>query len=216
METKDRSLTFLDFARLTLVESVTDKTNKEFLLKEATNFEILHLLAFEKFPKNRQSKIGESIIISFLGDYVSENRETFETFIGPTTVSSFISEAENQTLPKIRALISGIKEKGAKAGEKISKHPILGAGALAVAALAGYAAYKLYQNYFSKVSRSCSGSPDKVSCVKKARVSALKAQATVLKSSMSSCRKTNNPEKCRASISKKISGVEARISNLLK
>ena len=215
METKDKTLTFLDFARLTLIESVTDKTSKEFLLKEATNFEILHLLVFEEFPKTRESKIGESIIISFLGDYISENKETFETFIGPSIISSFISEAKEGTLSKIRDLISGVKEKAGKELGKIKK-PLLGASALAVSALAGYSAYKIYQNYFSKVSKHCSKSPDKVACVKKARASALKAQAIALKSSMVSCRKTNNPEKCRASISKKVSAVEAKISNLMK
>lgn len=215
METKDKTLTFLDFSRLTLIESVTDKKSKEFLLKEATGYEILHLLVFEKFPKVRESKIGESIIISLLGDYVSENKETFETFIGPTAVSSFISEAEGGTLPKIQSLISGIRK---KAGGKIGKFkkPLLGAGALAVAALAGYAAYKIYQNYFSKVSRHCSGSPDKIACVKKARVSALKAQATTLKSSLVACGKTSNPDKCRTSINKKISSVEEKITRLMK
>jgi len=241
MQNVIESLTFLAIARETLAESVNEKTSKDFLVNEATDFEILHLLVSGKFPKVRESAKAEQAIMDSLKTYVLENKNTFCTFLGPSAISTFILEVDVVSPLNISSSFKFIKEnlipvsegkKGLKGilsnlnkvPEKISgvtknltkKEKItLGAAALAVAALAGYAAYKIYQNYFSKVARHCSG-PDKVACVKKARVSALKAQATTLKSSVASCGHTNNPEKCRASINKKISGVEAKISNLMK
>jgi hypothetical protein len=247
MQNVIESLTFLAMARETLAETVNEENSKSFLINEATDFEILHLLVSGKFPKARQSLKGEQTIMDSLKTYVLENKETFETFIGPTAVSSFVSEVDIISPLKISSSLKFIKENLVKDKKSISEADIqnltkllkkgkdtvskkiesvknltkkqkltLGAGALAVAALAGYAAYKIYQNYFSKVARHCSGSPDKVACVKKARVAALKAQATTLKSSIVACGKTSNPDKCRASVNKKISGVEEKISKLIK
>jgi hypothetical protein len=242
MQNVIESLTFLAIARETLAEGVTEETSKDFLLNEATDFEILHLLVSGKFPKVRESAKAEQAIMDSLKTYVLENKDTFYTFMGPTAVSSFILEVDivsplnisssfkfikenlipvsegKKGLQGILTNLKGVPGKISGATKNLTKKQkiTLGAGALAVAALAGYAAYKIYQNYFSKVARHCAGGPDKVACVKKARVSALKAQATTLKSSMVACGKTNNPEKCRASMNKKISGVEAKISNLMK
>lgn len=69
--------------------------------------------------------------------------------------------------------------------------------------LAARLAKKLYNRYFSEYTRQCNNvsSEDKDICIKKARVKAIDIQINSLKSSLSKCNSSNNPDKCKNAIS---------------
>jgi len=148
------------------------------------------------------------------------------------------SEAGFQTAKKLyqqtqsnKALQKGIKidkdilrkkakesaEKGISSVKALASGPMgkyLGGAALAT--LLAFAGIKLYKKYFSQAAKSCKNSPDKAGCMKKFRQDAIKKQMDSLRSSLSSCKKSNNPEKCESLIQQRISKLSKQIANLAR
>lgn len=82
----------------------------------------------------------------------------------------------------------------------------MGAGAVALATLVTYAAYKVYKNFFSKAAKACAGKKgaEKDACMQSYKVKAKQAQAKVLMNGMTACKKSKDPAKCKAAIQAKI------------
>jgi len=277
MHNLTESLTFLAFARQTLAEAVTKNESKDFLLNEATDYEVLHALVTGKFPELRENEEEESALMESLKTFVLENKNTFSTFLGPDAVSTFILEVDIISPYKISSSFKFVEESLVPKGEVITeidwkrvkgfpgkakesivgaaktvaaapgkakeqfkigykpspiqKDPgkirraltglrtaagtkegkVTGASALAIAAIASFAAHKLYQRYFSQIAKQCRKSTDRKACFQKAKNTALKAKATALKSSMATCSKSKEPAKCKESIHAKIAKVESKI-----
>ena len=81
---------------------------------------------------------------------------------------------------------------------------------LVAAALIARGAYKLYKNKINKYGRQCKhlvhGSPERKKCERDAKSKALNDKIQAYKTSISKlCPKSKDPEKCKASIMKKIS-----------
>ncbi len=88
-------------------------------------------------------------------------------------------------------------------------------GGVALAALMGYASYKLYRNYMSQAAKSCSYSQNKSECMKKYRQNAIKIQISDLSKAQKSCINSKNPQKCQISINKKVSDLKQELSRVL-
>ena len=115
------SLTFLAFARQTLAEAVTKDESKDFLLNEATDYEILHTLVTGKFPEVRENIEEESALMESLKTFVLENKNTFSTFLGPEAVSTFILEVDIISPYKISSSFKFVEESLIPKGEVITE-----------------------------------------------------------------------------------------------
>lgn len=80
--------------------------------------------------------------------------------------------------------------------------------ALAVAA-ASAAAYAAYKRFLSKGAKACKDAADRKACLKTYNKQAALAKAAALQAGMSKCAQSSNPEKCKASIAKKVAKAKA-------
>jgi len=80
--------------------------------------------------------------------------------------------------------------------------------ALAVAA-ATAASYAAYKKWFSQGAKACKDASDKGACLKQYKKKAAVAKAAALQSGMAKCASSSNPEKCKASIAKKVAKAKA-------
>jgi hypothetical protein len=78
--------------------------------------------------------------------------------------------------------------------------------AIAAATAASYAAYK---RFFSKAAKACKDAPDRKACLQKYKKQAAMAKAQALQAGMAKCASTKDPEKCKASIAKKVAKAKA-------
>jgi len=92
---------------------------------------------------------------------------------------------------------------------KIATNVAIGALVAGIIALS----WKIYKNRFSKAARACKGLKGwkKDECMEKFKNDALKARIAAIKSQMSKCSKSSNPEKCKRLLNAKISKLEAKI-----
>lgn len=77
-------------------------------------------------------------------------------------------------------------------------------GGTALAALLGFIAYKVYQNYLSKAAQSCKDNPNKAECIENFKKKAKLIQIQQLQKGLAQCAKSKDPDKCRQSIVNKI------------
>jgi len=120
-----------------------------------------------------------------------------------------------------------IKKMAGQAGEGVSKawsgftkfvndHTGGHAKAVGVTALVGLAAflgYKAYQRYFSQAAKQCAGKSgaERSACITQAKKAAVRQQMAMLKRSMSGCKASVNPNKCRQDITQKLSKLQAKL-----
>jgi len=85
--TLQESYQFMAIARKTLSEmvmmdeSITQKEKTEtsdFLLNEATDYEILHLLVTQKLPHQKYNTEGEILCMGYVNNFLEENKELFD------------------------------------------------------------------------------------------------------------------------------------------
>jgi len=136
------------------------------------------------------------------------------------------AEKVYQRIRKVPGKVLSALEKSAQQGKihsitaYISKHKkgltYMAAGV--VVALATLAAYKIYKNKLTPAAKACKQytGPEKANCMAKYKLDALKAQHDALKTALSACSNTAEPEKCRTVLDNKIKKVEGRISRLSK
>ena len=86
------------------------------------------------------------------------------------------------------------------------------AGAVALAAAAIYAGTKVYQRYMSQAGRACKGKggAERTACMKNFRAKAIQGQIAATQKGMSACANSKNPDKCRASIQKRVQSLQAK------
>ena len=86
------------------------------------------------------------------------------------------------------------------------------AAPVAAVALAGVAAHKIYQRFYSQAAKACGGQSGqaKTMCMKKAKAAAIGKEIGALKSGSAKCGQSKNPEKCKAAIAKKVAGLQAK------
>jgi hypothetical protein len=86
-------------------------------------------------------------------------------------------------------------------------------GGVLLASLIAFAAYKVYKAKYSAGAKACKGKtgPERDLCLKNFRNQAIKAQIQQLRSGLGGCAATSDPEKCRASLGKKIQKLEMKI-----
>lgn len=140
-------------------------------------------------------------VVSHTGASHAVSHATANTGIASGTVA-----AKTSTLAGIGAKFGALTLAG-----KIA----VGMGALVVAALLAYAAYKTYQRFFSRAAKACNAYKfkEKSLCIAKFKVEAMKKQINDLDSSSSTaCKKTKNPQQCKLSIQKKL----VKLHNKLK
>lgn len=75
-----------------------------------------------------------------------------------------------------------------------------------------YGAYKVFQRYMTKAGSACRKAIDRRACRKQYKINALKMQINALRSGMSKCAQAKKPEKCKASIEKKIAQLSAGLA----
>ncbi len=306
------SILFLTIARQTLAEAVSKQNMKDFLINEASDYEIMSLLMTNKMPKEKYNIQSEMALFSLLKEQVLGSYNVLYEMIGKEPLNTFISEVgpvypqlstakplleffmnshtdilneklsdhfstnifkgpndkgftgdelkRHEALKKKAAIMKAGKvgelkrkgmamgkealEKGVQKGQEIKGNVQQGVqqaktsgtnalaagkaaaekgigavnkfattpvgkavGGLALAALLGYGAAKIYKNYFSAAAKQCSGAPDKAACMRKFKQDALRKQIAGLNSSMSACRNSSNPQKCTE-------GIKARIQKL--
>lgn len=85
-------------------------------------------------------------------------------------------------------------------------------GGAALGALILFGAVKAYKRFFSAAAKSCAGQSGeaKSACMAKAKKAAYAKKAAFLQAGMGACAKSKNPEKCKASISRKVQGMKAK------
>jgi len=86
-------------------------------------------------------------------------------------------------------------------------------GASLVVAGLLYGAYKTYKRFFSKAARACSNQSGaaKTACMEKFKKTAIKAQISDLRKSLTACKHSTNPQKCSAPIQAKIQKLQAKL-----
>jgi hypothetical protein len=111
-------------------------------------------------------------------------------------------------------IVAGTKKAADFAKSDVGKKVGLGLGAAAAAAAAIYGAYKLYKAYKNRKEGACKNltGEAKKACMVKAYQDSIKAQIANLQSQEGQCSKSSDPEKCKAAIKEKISGLQARLS----
>jgi len=120
-------------------------------------------------------------------------------------VKSGASSAQQKGLKAVKDITADVK--AASLPAKVA----MGAGAVAVASMLSYAAYKTYKNNFSKAARSCKNASDKAECMKKFRQGALKAQYSDLQKGMSACKKSTDPAKCQQRVKAKLAKIKSQM-----
>jgi len=107
----------------------------------------------------------------------------------------------------------------AVAGKALGVSTAVGGGAvamsaLAVAALLTYAGVKAYKRFLSQAAKACKGKSgaEKTACMKAYKAKGIKAQIATIKSGMSKCAKTKNPEKCKKALATKIAGLQKKFA----
>jgi len=105
---------------------------------------------------------------------------------------------------------------GTSSSTPVTKTKLTGAGkgvlaAVVVAAIAA-GAYMIYKRYFSKAAKACKGKSgdERSACIKQFKRQALQAQIAALKSGMSKCAQSKNPDKCKAAIQQKVQKLQAK------
>jgi hypothetical protein len=81
-----------------------------------------------------------------------------------------------------------------------------------------YQSYIFYKYHLSASGKACnkySGSYREI-CILRYKITALKQQKNYLKSNMSKCNKSDDPQKCKIKINKKIQDIDAKINKLKK
>ncbi len=136
----------------------------------------------------------------------------------PLQAKALMKKGAARGAVKGKGLITG---KGAAAAVKTAAPGALKAAALkgaavaapvAAVALAGVAAHKVYQRFFSQAAKACGGQSGqaKTMCMKKAKRAAIGREIGALRSGSAKCGQSNNPAKCKAAIAKKVAGLQAK------
>ncbi len=83
-------------------------------------------------------------------------------------------------------------------------------GTAALVGAAGFIAYKVYKNYFSKAAKACAGKSgeEKAACMAKAKQGAAKARMATMNKAKSMAGNGVNPAQARAAISNKIASMK--------
>lgn len=87
-----------------------------------------------------------------------------------------------------------------------------------IVALMSLAAVQIYRKKFSPAAKSCKQfiGPEKNACMKKFRLDALSGKLAALRSGIGACASSKEPDKCRASMQRKIQSLEAKIAKRSK
>ena len=94
----------------------------------------------------------------------------------------------------------------------LSSHQV-SISAVALAALLATASYKIYKNYLSASSKSCSkfSGESKKQCMKEFDKRARQVQINTLQKSLKACKSTKNPGKCSQKVTQKIYSLKRRM-----
>jgi len=88
--------------------------------------------------------------------------------------------------------------------------------AMKVAGFAVLTATQIYKTFFNSASKMCESKSgvEKVKCIRNVKINALNRKISIIRSKMSECAKTNNPQKCREKLQKHIDKVNEKIKKL--
>ena len=277
------SVLFLLSARATLKEmielsNVEEKDNlKEFIVKEATDYQVMSLLVTGELPEEASNPVAEGLVYSRLKDQLIRNYSDISELIEPSLINNIIFEVDSLPVGESTTSIFSENEKKEEKLGYLSEAPFMtkskstdayntlksdpskksvgfmtkshsadayknqtglekdasgwwqtainkgkgvmstvaqwtkdhpdaskGIGAGILAAIATYAAYKIYKRFLSKAARACKGDADKSACMAKFKDQAKQAQIKELKKGVSACSKSSDPGKCKTVINNKI------------
>jgi len=228
------TISFLTCCREVLCDSIDKldltgsqkKSGRRFLTKEATDYQILHLIYEGKFPEDKNNKLRETIYIKKSNELINE----FE--ILPKTKVEFIPLCEIG-LTSNPIILNFLVETDFWGREGLFKKILTGKtnfsqedldkltataniGGTALLALLVYLGVKAAKLYSTKAKRACSHlkGKEREDCIKKFRINALKVKIAILQRGKSKCSKTKNPQECKNAIDNKIDKIRLRLRAL--
>lgn len=232
MKTKDLRLFTLIYVNEH--DSLT-KDEKSYLfsfVKEATEYELMNLLVTGEAkaltdPKEETVALQEFFLTPVpclltegpVGDLAKKGAEAYAK--GAWNVSSKLAGGPSFKIPGggIFKIPSIEVWSGAKMDRAITiwKTIMSASAGLAVGAVVtgvAYAAYKVYQNVFSKAAKQCKGKkgPEKKMCMNQAKLAAWEAHIKELNNKMTLCKKAKETELCKAKVLKKINSAKQKIA----
>jgi len=239
----DDSMLFYLCARGALKESIdtsdVEKAEKlkNFIVNEASDYEILSLLLTQKLPEDKLDVAQESLLLSDFKEMVLENFTEISEFVESNTIKDFILEVGALELnkdklqeaggvldrnighagdPKVNPGVVASLWNRVKSGASISQKGLKYVSGAALAALISYGGVKLYKAFISKAERACKGKSgtEKASCLKAYKIKGYQAQMNSLQKGMTSCAKSKDPAKCKKITGQKLVAVKAKLSKL--
>jgi len=75
-----------------------------------------------------------------------------------------------------------------------------------------YTAYRVYKRLLTRKGRACAGAVDRKKCYIQFKANLIKRQIQMIKSGMSKCDKSKNPDKCKSKLKKQIDKLNARLA----
>jgi len=218
---------FLIIAKSVIVSFIPEQKRSKrvinFFLKEATDYQILSVLVENRIPLKYNSEDEKRLVtelynqlssgISYLNEQGLWDRMKNFAYAIPT--APLLSPAVN--LLKSVGSVSGASAVAAKIGLGSSAAALTGGiGAIVLASLLVYAAWKTYQRYFTKAARSCKGisGKERTKCIIKYKLEGRRKQYTDLVASKHACSKSKSPIKCQRVMEEKSKAVYRKINKL--
>ena len=212
LETEILSTFGLD-SRQNILEFMTENNLLEFEASDVKWKNVKAMLQYQYMKKVNQMKELKDKISKSTGDAKKALMQKlgYEKSILDKLKDKITNVGKDVGIVK-KTPIDKIKDAGEKVASvagKAAKNPYAqaGVGVVGAAALA-YAAYKIYKNFLSKAARECKGAADKKECMRKYKIKGLQAQKSKLSGALGGCKDA----KCKASLQKKIAGIDAKIS----
>lgn len=195
----DKYVYDIDFNKYPGLEKYFDNHNRATFTTGANQTTISYVMSPEG---NRElERLGyTSGSIPNASDVFNKHPQLKDMVLDKTTNKTLIdpNSEKYSTLQKLAAQIGAMG---------IAAQLTIGFGALAVAALLIFAAYKTYKRFFSKAAKACKkySSTEKSLCMEKFKLSALKIQERDLNNGfIKACKKSKDPKKCEMAIKNKL------------
>jgi hypothetical protein len=216
---------FLKISRYVILSSLPQKVRPKFsnfILKETTDYQILSILIDAKIP-TEYNQIHYQELLSELYRQISVGCEYLREQDKSEKIKQFA--VAMPTAPLIYPVISLLKTIGAlsgaaaiasKLGAGSMSGVVGGIGALVVASLLVYAAWKTYQRFLSPAARACKNlkNKEKTKCIIKFKIQARRKQYMDLVAAKHACDKSKIPIKCRRVVEEKIKSIQKKIDKL--
>jgi hypothetical protein len=221
---------FLTISRQVIVAFIPEKKRSSqlvnFFLEQATDYQILSILIENKIPFKYDSGNEKKLLTELYSQissgvtYLNEQ----DKFEKAKSVALAVPTAP-LTVPAVELLksigsVAGASYVAAKLGTlgigSGAASAASGIGALVLASLLVYAAWKTYQRYFSRAARHCKGlkSKTRTKCIIKYKLEGRRRQHDDLVASKSACSKSKTPVKCHRVMDEKIAAVNKKIGKL--